>query len=80
MSLVISTYATAASIRFVFLTWIDTLINCVLDGSSETPSPFAKPLIACQASLIDGLVDSPKKSIAHGSISDVRRSLRKVLS
>lgn len=73
-----STYATAASIRFVFLTWVDTLINCVLDGASDTPSPFAKPLIACQASLIDGLVDATKKSVAHGSIADVRRPLRKV--
>ncbi|KAG0051009.1 translational activator of GCN4 [Gryganskiella cystojenkinii] len=70
-------YATAASIRFVFLTWVNTLINCVLGTASETPSPFAKTLIGCQASLIDGLVDVPKKSVAHGAIADVRRCLRK---
>ncbi|KAG0338181.1 translational activator of GCN4 [Podila horticola] len=70
-------YVTAASDRFVFLTWVDLLLGCALDGSSETLSPHVKPLIACQAILIDGLADEPRKSVAHSAVADVRRCIRK---
>ncbi|KAF9283148.1 translational activator of GCN4, partial [Mortierella antarctica] len=70
-------YVTAASDRFVFLTWVDLLLSCALDGSSETLSAHVKPLIACQAILIDGLADEPRKSVAHSAVADVRRCIRK---
>ncbi|KAG0031837.1 translational activator of GCN4 [Podila clonocystis] len=70
-------YVTVASDRFVFLTWVDLLLSCALDGSSETLSPHVKPLIACQAILIDGLADEPRKSVAHSAVADVRRCIRK---
>ncbi|KAI9236262.1 MAG: armadillo-type protein [Podila humilis] len=70
-------YVTAASDRFMFLTWVDLLLSCALDGSSETLSPHVKSLIACQAILIDGLADEPRKSVAHSAVADVRRCIRK---
>ncbi|KAF9109015.1 translational activator of GCN4 [Mortierella sp. AM989] len=69
-------YITAAAHRFVLLNWVNTLLNCSF-ASSESPSPYIKPLIASQAVLIDGLVDADKKSVAHGAIADVRRCIRK---
>jgi hypothetical protein len=73
-----SVYITAATNRFVLLNWVNVLLNCVLGSKSETPTPHAMTLTGCQALLIDGLVDANKKSVAHGAIGDVRRSIRKV--
>ncbi|KAG0214330.1 translational activator of GCN4 [Mortierella sp. NVP41] len=70
-------YITAASNRFVFLNWVNVLLNCELGSKSETPSTHAKTLVGCQALLIDGLVDASKKSVAQGAIGDVRRCIRK---
>ncbi|KAF9438265.1 translational activator of GCN4 [Entomortierella beljakovae] len=70
-------YITAAVHRLVFLTWVNTLLNCCLADSSENSSPYVKPLIGSQAILIDGLADAEKKSVAHGAIADVRRCIRK---
>ncbi|KAF9918095.1 translational activator of GCN4 [Lobosporangium transversale] len=70
-------YITAAVHRFVILNWINVLLNCVLATTSAGSSSYFKPLISSQAVLIDGLVDSDKKSVANGAIADVRRCIRK---
>ncbi|KAF9359136.1 translational activator of GCN4 [Mortierella sp. AD094] len=70
-------YITAAVHRFALLNWVNTLLNCSIAISSESPSPYLKPLISSQATLIDGLVDADKKSVAHGAVADVRRCIRK---
>ncbi|KAG0366840.1 translational activator of GCN4 [Gamsiella multidivaricata] len=70
-------YITAAAHRFVVLNWINVLLNCTLTVSGDSPSPYIKPLVGSQAVLIDGLVDTEKKSIAHGAVADVRRCIRK---
>ncbi|KAF8985319.1 translational activator of GCN4 [Entomortierella lignicola] len=68
-------YITAAVHRFVLLNWVNTLLNCTLSVSSEVISPYVKPLIGSQASLIDGLVDADKKSVAHGAVADNAASI-----
>jgi hypothetical protein len=68
----------AAAHRFVILTWVNLLLDCALAASSEGLTSDVKALIGSQAALIDGLADTDKKSIAHGAVADVRRSIRKV--
>ncbi|KAG0234297.1 armadillo-type protein [Mortierella sp. GBAus27b] len=70
-------YVVAAAYRFVVLTWVNLLLNCVLAASPGGLSPNVKTLISAQAVLLDGLVDVEKKSIAHGAVADVRRCIRK---
>ncbi|KAG0169361.1 translational activator of GCN4 [Apophysomyces sp. BC1015] len=69
---------TPAADRYILLTWIDLLINCVLKtvGSDAKSSNALTMLINAQALLLDTLADDSKKTISKSAFVEVRRCIR----
>jgi hypothetical protein len=70
----------SASNRFVLLSWVNVLVNAVLDttGSENAlKSPLFSAILNAQGILIDSLADDSKKSISKSAIADVRRTIRR---
>ncbi|KAI9312237.1 armadillo-type protein [Dichotomocladium elegans] len=79
----ISECITAAADRLNLLTWIDLLVDRVLDNQPQQPqqqqptiSPYLAPLVNAQAILLDTLVYDERKTIAKSALVDVRRTIR----
>ncbi|KAG2194137.1 hypothetical protein INT47_004207 [Mucor saturninus] len=69
----------AASDRFVLLSWVNVLFTSVLKQvtieQAANNALFAS-ILSAQAVLIDSLVDDGKKTIAKSAVADVRRTIR----
>ncbi|CAG8475441.1 15341_t:CDS:10, partial [Dentiscutata heterogama] len=75
-----TTYTTSSAIRFVLLTWVNTLINFVLSATTNAESsPHWKGLVDSQAILLHSLTyeNEKRKSMANSALADVRRCIRK---
>ncbi|RIB06925.1 armadillo-type protein [Gigaspora rosea] len=75
-----TTYTTSSAIRFVLLTWVNTLINFVLPAiTNAESSPHWKSLVNAQAILLHSLTyeNEKRKSMTNSALADVRRCIRK---
>ncbi|CAG8669579.1 15139_t:CDS:10, partial [Gigaspora margarita] len=75
-----TTYTTSSAIRFVLLTWVNTLINFVLPAiTNAESSPHWKSLVDAQATLLHSLTyeNEKRKSMTNSALADVRRCIRK---
>ncbi|CAG8784288.1 11230_t:CDS:2, partial [Racocetra persica] len=75
-----TTYTTSSTIRFVLLTWVNTLINFVLSATTNAESlPHWKSLVDAQAVLLYSLTyeNEKRKSVTNSAITGVRHCIRK---
>ncbi|CAG8555168.1 3621_t:CDS:10, partial [Cetraspora pellucida] len=75
-----TTYTTSSTIRFVLLTWVNTLINFVLSATTDAKSsPHWKSLVDAQAVLLYSLTyeNEKRKSVTNSAIAGVRHCIRK---